>query len=323
MKSNFFGRLRFIALAALALSSLMLQQAAHAQNTQFSSVQGPAVAVFNGVVFMAWTGRNADHTIYLSYWNGSNWSSLYQLGNNTSLASAGPALAVYNNKLWIAWTGGGNNINLESSTDGINFSNHIEPWAGTPHFTARGSLALASTGTSLYIAWGGQDTANTVYYAHTNTGGEIFGAATPAVYGQGTYGSLYSPALGSVAGGMELATVLGPVGQPNALFGQGLVAPNFLGDVPGPNPSDSGPGMGSQGNNLYIAYPAESPSYAAINVATFVYSPDQGGQVIWLNTVPTTQTCIGNPAIVSYLGHMYLAWTGTDSGHHVNWMLWQ
>ena len=326
--SELGSRLRS-AVIALLLLACAVSGPAHALVTNFESTEGPAVAVFNGKIFMAMTGTNAQHSIYLAYsTDGTTWSNFYTLGNNTSVPNAAPALAAFNNKLYITWTGGGNYVNIASSTDGITFSNQSVIFSGT--YNALGSTALAVANNKLYIAFAGitavAGVSNPVWSSYSSNGVTW---TAPQEHSFGANGSQWSPGLGSWVGtGVTLAfTTVATQVNPNrellamGVSGGGTPALNF----PIPNsgqpaiPYISGPGVGSLGNTLYVIWPGTSLANEVI-VTSYQWN---GSIITYLNQVHTGQTCIGNPAILGFNGHVYYAWTGTDPGHHVNFSLYQ
>lgn len=274
------------------------------------------------------TGQNAQHTIYLAHSSdGINWSNFYQLGNNTSVPQAAPALAVFNNKLYITWTGGFNDVNIASSTDGITFSNQSIIFSG--QYAALGSTSLAAVSGTLYIAYSALNQpfcciTNAVLTSHSTDGVHW---ATPTPHAYGSYGSQWSPGIGSFNNtGVTLVftTVPQPEFPTRHLLAEALVGPalsnTFIPTNSAPVvPNNSGPGVGSLGNNLYVIWPGTSASQQ-VWITTYKFS---GSGFTFLTQFATGQLCIGNPAIFGFNGHVYYAWTGTDSNHHVNIAIYQ
>jgi hypothetical protein len=177
-----------LALGVCVVSSFAQQQQARAQcaappagtkvvlNNKFT-IATPAAAVFNGQVYLAWAGTNADHSLIVANaCDGLNFGAPVVFGSNTSFA--GPGLAAFRGLLWIGWAGG-NRIDLATSADGLHFQNQF--LVGTQqNFNSYTSIALAANANDLYMGFAGVDewhTLNTAYSAD----GVNFGA--PLVHG--------------------------------------------------------------------------------------------------------------------------------------------
>jgi hypothetical protein len=86
----------------------------------------PAAAVYNGVMYLAWTGTDGKHTLNVAEsTDGLHFGTPAVLNQQSVNGTAGPALAAFNGYLWLAWTGGGDVINLENSTGGLSFGNKV------------------------------------------------------------------------------------------------------------------------------------------------------------------------------------------------------
>jgi hypothetical protein len=128
-----------------------------------TSQVGPTLAAFNGRLYLGWTGLDGHLNVESSA-DGMTFSNKVTLGE-TSVVTAGnqtqalsPALASFRGRLYIAWTGNNSAPNVESSADGMTFSNKVtlnETSAAAPALTvekAAGhgqptSLVLGFTGT--------------------------------------------------------------------------------------------------------------------------------------------------------------------------------
>jgi hypothetical protein len=101
----------------------------------------PAVAVFNGRLFMAWQGIDNDHLLWwASSSDGVNFDGPNNHGTQTQSSmksSFGPALAVFKGRLFMAWnfdspgfTGpSGGSLSLASSSDGLQFEELSTPYS--------------------------------------------------------------------------------------------------------------------------------------------------------------------------------------------------
>jgi hypothetical protein len=86
---------------------------AQRQLTDRASVTGPALASFNGKLYMAWRGPVGDQEIWMASWDGDlnhNWSPQILV---PKIGSAfGPTLAAFDDKLYMAWRGVNNDQQL-------------------------------------------------------------------------------------------------------------------------------------------------------------------------------------------------------------------
>lgn len=157
----------------------------------------PAIAVLNSTIYYAWTG-GSNHINIAYAPTGTALSgafsahkSLVNIGGVTQQASGSVALAVNGSTLYLAWTGiGGNNINIASSTDGINWTK------ATFTYTSPYSPAVASVGGNVYLAWNANN--ECVYLRFTTLAGP-WNCSGTVPNGQ-SY--TYSPVLGTTGPGM-------------------------------------------------------------------------------------------------------------------------
>ena len=118
------------------------------------SHRGPALTFYKNTFFLAYTGKDRQHSIHVmqSSDGGNTWLNKVTL-NASSLS--GPALAVFNNRIYLAWKSKpreGSYLNIMSSVDGITWEDE-QRVVGRAH----SGPALATLGTMLFIAWNGQD----------------------------------------------------------------------------------------------------------------------------------------------------------------------
>ena len=120
-----------------------------------TSSVNPALANFDGRLFLAWTGRDDRHRLnVLSSGDGVNFGNKRTL-EDTSIA--GPALASFERKLFIAWTGrdDAHHLNGMPSLDGLAFGNKRTFNDPGEDFTSFDNLALIA-GTEaevILLAW--------------------------------------------------------------------------------------------------------------------------------------------------------------------------
>jgi hypothetical protein len=119
---------------------------------------GPALAVFQGKLYMAWKGIPGDQGIYFSSY-ALQWApqaSVPNVGTSTR-----PALAVYRNRLFMAWKGieGDQGIYF-ASYDGRNWTAQAPvPGVGTSTYPTMGVLQ-----DRLYMVWKGIEGDPSVYF---------------------------------------------------------------------------------------------------------------------------------------------------------------
>jgi hypothetical protein len=120
----------------------------------------PAATVFNGRLYLAWTGADG-HLNVISSADGVKFTNKVTLGDTSNV---GPTLAGFNGRLYLGWTGLDGHLNVESSADGMSFSNKVTLGdtsllsTPTPGKFQDLSPALATFGGRLYLAWTGADT---------------------------------------------------------------------------------------------------------------------------------------------------------------------
>jgi hypothetical protein len=109
----------------------------------------PALAVYNGRLFMAWSDPNGHLNVICS-------ADGVHFGHQVTLvdtSNTGPSLAVFEGRLYLGWKGGDGHMNVESSADGLTFSNKVT-LLDTGGFT---SPSLAAFDGRLYLAYTGTD----------------------------------------------------------------------------------------------------------------------------------------------------------------------
>jgi hypothetical protein len=161
------------------------------------SNETPALAVFNGRLYIAWTGRegvfNDDRFVnIMSTSNGVNWGNKVTLPELTH-SETGPALAAFDGQLYVAWTGKDHHLNVESSSNGVSWGNKV-----TLPETSQEDPGLASFNGRLFIGWKGTDDRPNV---ESSSDGVAFG--NKVTYG----GEVYTdsgPDLADVGGSVDM-----------------------------------------------------------------------------------------------------------------------
>jgi hypothetical protein len=167
-------------------------------STYLSPGRSPALAVFNGRAYMAWTGTNGQLNV-VSTADGVHIEKV----TLPDTSRTGPTLAAFNGRLYLGWTGLDGRLNVESSANGMTFGNKVTlpetSYIVSGKQVVELSPALASFGGRLYIAWTGtnmhlnvESSANGMTFGNKVTLGDTSDAApalaieTPAVKGQPT-----------------------------------------------------------------------------------------------------------------------------------------
>jgi hypothetical protein len=117
---------------------------------------GPALAVFQNHLYIAWVGTDSPSHMYIGYFQGTS-----TLVNHTRLADSTnftPALAYYSanglSYLYLAWTGtdSAHHVNFEDSANGSAFTHKVT----LTDTSARGP-SLAVFNGRLYVDWVGTE----------------------------------------------------------------------------------------------------------------------------------------------------------------------
>ena len=169
-----------VAFAALVMAA-MATTGASASVVTVTPMTTPwqvALADFQGPLYMAWVGTDANSTLNIAYsTDGVNFShSIQPFGKGNSYNA--PALAVFDNKLWMAWTGtdGNRTLNLASSSNGTTWTQATQPLG---HNNSPDGPALAVFNGRLYYAWKGTDSKGTLNIASSADGVHFTAPAQP------------------------------------------------------------------------------------------------------------------------------------------------
>jgi len=130
------------------------------QNGHTLTSAGPAMAVLNGKLYLAYKGSGSDDLWY-NVFDGTSWlaNDLEITQNGHSKTSDAPAMAEYNGKLYLAYKGSGSNDLWYNVFDGTSWlANDLEITQNGHSLTSR-RPALAFYGNQLYLAYrgGGSD----------------------------------------------------------------------------------------------------------------------------------------------------------------------
>jgi len=118
-----------------------------------NSHHSPALAVGNGLVFLAWTGTDPNSSLNVARATDYVNQGFFGKATLPETSPYGPALAFFGGRLYIAWTGADPNhkLNVAWSTDFQYFNKQ------TFADTSDAGPALCAAGDRLVLAWRGQD----------------------------------------------------------------------------------------------------------------------------------------------------------------------
>ncbi len=289
-----------------------------------ASIAGPAITVFRSALALAWAGTDGEGRLNVAL--GAEFAD-YRTGTLDQFSPARPALASFGDRLYLAWVGPGAKrpLNVASSADGVHFDRRIL----LDEFSAYGpSLAVAFG--RLYLAWTGTDGAGELNLAWSPDGASLAGKVTFAETLTG----------GPAMAGNQLS------GSDERLFlaWTGTDLPHHLNFAAGFAPGSEGTyekfvydgsdpwGVGPQSS---LTGPALASNPVEFDT-TLAYIGDGGdGRVFVLSSGPNPtheasfdipkypqdleERSIDTPALAApHLFRTWLAWTGTDQGHHLN-----
>jgi len=141
------------------------------QNGHSLTDAAPALALYNGVLYLAYKGNGSDDLWYNTF-DGHSWlaQDLEITQNGHSKTSTGPALAVYNGLLYLAYRGAGSDgslwYNVFNGTSWL--ANDIEITQNGHSRTSAGP-ALAAYNGLLYLAYRGGDSDSLWYNVFDGT----------------------------------------------------------------------------------------------------------------------------------------------------------
>ena len=119
-----------------------------------NSTHGPALAEYNGKLYMAYKGSGVDNRIWISTFDGNSWSAPKTIQDSSSVPPTGaftttssPALAVLSDRLYMVWRGVDSKI-YYSCFDSTRWYNQMDTGETSTH-----APALVYFNFVLYIAW--------------------------------------------------------------------------------------------------------------------------------------------------------------------------
>ncbi|WP_156429442.1 hypothetical protein [Burkholderia sp. TSV86] len=124
-----------------------------------STLQGPALVVFNDILYCVFTNSNDSNRLYYTVFINDDWTKPLRLRGYSSAQS--PALAVFNGKLWCVHTGSQKDQNLYCTTFNGNAWSSDQKLSN--HASAAGP-ALAASASTLLCVHRGADNDESLWY---------------------------------------------------------------------------------------------------------------------------------------------------------------
>jgi len=272
---------------------------------------GPAVAVYNGKLFMVWKGQEADPGIYYTTFYNNQWAGQQLIPGNVK-TSHGPVIAVYNGRLYVFWkTDNDSTIFYTTFYNNQWASPQYIPGIGTSHGP---SIAVYDLPTPrLHMVWKGVGGDPRIFYSWYST---VNGRWYPQEHVSTAGGTSHSPSLAVYSAGDKLQLFMGwkGIGGDPRIFYATKYSDQLWGYqdlVPGPTSSDR-PSLGiytTDDARLFMAWKGEGADQG-IWFTTF-YANRWAPKQQLIERVGTSH----GPALVQY-GDLFMIWkgAGTDRG---------
>jgi hypothetical protein len=312
--------LRFIVFA-LAFASVVTFLAVDASDKVVlpttSSTFSPSLASFHGRLYIAWT---TNYEIHVGTVEAGQLKDDHGIGE---FSHHGPALSVFNDRLCIAWTGTDKNslLNVKSSQDGWTFTSTSK--AQVPGEASAHGPALAVFNNRLFMAWTGVDQQHSLNII-SSADGVTFPPSNKQPLGQS-----------SVAGPSLTIT---PAYWDSGIRNEKLIITwtgpdhgmNIAGSDDGAHFDFSDTRIPSQtSNDRPVIIPWTSSSGVGVMNLWFTGTDSRLNQMASLHGPKGSQfegpatyddTSVAGPSLIPTGLDLtgFLAWSGTDSAHHVN-----
>ena len=260
----------------------------------------PAMMVWNGTLYVGWTGRNAAHNLNLmTYTPNSKVFGPAQVLTDTTLPGQGPSLVNFKGNLYVAWMGSDHRLN-------VGRYDPAHPSVLADKVTLRESSnqapALAAFQGRLYLSWRGTD-------GHLNI---ISSADASTFTTKVTYGVVVRTSPSLVAKNMVLFVAWEEMSaSSHIVFARYDPAqPTDLQDVVTVASTSQLPiGLAPAGvASPYVVVAWRTATDAHVRTAIF-----EGGPFLH-HPVYTAETTNYGPALYS----PYMSWTGTDAAQSIN-----
>jgi len=282
--------------------------------TQNSAESGspPALAPYNGNLYMAYRGWGTSTSLYSCWYDGSTWHPQTNITlQNNAQTSAAPALAPYGDDLYMAYLGWGASTSLYCC-----YFDGTEWQPQTDITTAIGaqsgsSPALAAYNGLLYLAyrgWGASTSVYTSYFDGSNWHGQTNvtdanGVKTSSPPALAAYqGKLYMATRGwGTSDNLYVASFDG-----SSWSDQTKVATDCYND---PN-NINGPALASDGTYLYLMYDSGS------SIEGYAFDGSEwSGKFNFTNANSAVSTL--TPAVAGYGNGFYSAFLGANGSNNL------
>ncbi len=281
------------------MSNWFSSWSAQVQAPSGSTSTSPALAAFDGKLYVAWKGKDTDQRLFVSSSaDGVNWSAQVQAPSGST--STSPALAAFDGKLYVAWKGKDTDQRLfvSSSADGVNWSAQVQ----APSGSTSTSPALAAFDGKLYVAWKGKDTDQRLFVS-SSADGVNWSAQVQAPSGS----TSTSPALAAFNGKLYAAWKGANTDQ-SLYLSASADGVNWSAQVQAPSGSTStSPALAAFNGKLYAAWKGKDTDQS-------LYLSASADGVNWS---PQAQAPHGHtstsPALAAFNARLYAAWKGEDN----------
>lgn len=256
----------------------------------------PALAVFNGHLYMAAKGAAFDERIFWTSFNGSAWAPPQVAATGTS---SGASMAVFNGKLYMAWKGMQADQSIYWSVfDGTRWSAQQK----APGFGTSTGPSLAVFNNQLYMAWKGIEGDQRVFWSSFN------GTAWAAQQAVPEIGSSVGPALAVFKNRLYLAWK-GMFGD-QRLFYASFNGASWTAQQAMPGTSSEGASLAVWNNLLYAAW------RGVVGNQSISWSSFDGSAWAAAKALPAGGTSVG-PSIAIFNNQLYMVWKGLSGDERI------
>lgn len=262
-----------------------------------TSSNGPALTTKNNQLLLSWTGVGNLRLNFMTSSNGLTYANKVTLGETSPAA---PALAMFKNKFIVAWIGVGNNqLNIMQSSNGMSWGSKV-----TLGDTSQSSPALAVLGNELFIAWRG--VGNNRLNVMRSSDGTQWG-------GKVTLGDTTTSGPGLATLGNRLLIAWRGVGNNQLNVMQSANGSSFSSKVTLGETTVAKVGLHASGGRAFLTWQGVGNRF--LNVLA------SSNGTTWQSKITSKETCIDGPVISNLGNRLVWGWTGTDTAHRLNSML--
>jgi hypothetical protein len=279
----------------------------------------PSFAVYNGYLYMAYTGTDAKIDILRSA-DGYNWEGLTNLGSSFETDSQ-PSLAVFDNTLYLAFTATNNKIILtpgSSSASGVSFNSsdsfQIVSGDGEGQSSNYGPTLLSYVGSLfVFFAAGSSIENNPITYASSTDPSNNDWTANFTIPNQATNARVGATVLD---GNIVVSFADGNTRNNNFFTSvyDGSALTWTTQEVSGES-SYQGPSLVTVNDTAYLFF--QSTSSSSTGTVNYLTSTDGLNWVTPSIAIPN-QTTVDRPSPVLFNESLLVGFAGTDSGQSLN-----